>query len=174
MSSESIMKILRRPGRPSMADVWRSPFSQAVPLVPGGADHLCATARSGWARRRAPRNHRRGDQLAGSQPTSTLNFSKGVTSCFLLNFCLQGLNLKWEASISGFFQFLANLYSGLNSFQPMNNRVRWCVSLTFAWVNSTQPATAYLKTLNVNASSRSSTWSSPKICITSLIKHVAF
>lgn len=156
MSSESIMKILRPPGRPSTVHVWRSPFSQAVPLVAGSTDHLCPTARSGWARRRAPRNHRRGDQLAGSQPTSTLNFSKGVTSYFLLNFCLQVLNLKWEASISGFFQFLANLYSGLNSFQAMNKRVRWCVLLTFAWVNSTQPETEYLKTLNVNASSRSS------------------
>ena len=133
MCRGSIMKILHRPGRPSMVHVWQQPIaprlsvSAPAALVASaprpGACRICCSPR-GWAGMRAPHNHWQGDQLAGSQATSTLNFSKRFTSCFILKICLQGLNLKWEAVISGFFQLLASLYSGLNSYQAMNNRVR--------------------------------------------------
>lgn len=132
------MNILHPPGRLSMVHVWQQPIALRVSLLAPaapvasapqpGACGLCCSPR-GWAGSRALRNHWQ-DQQAGSQAPSTLNFSKDFTSCYVLKICLQGLNLKWEGLISGFFQFPASLYSGLNSYQAMNNRVRRRVLLT--------------------------------------------
>lgn len=117
MSRGSITSILHPPGRPSGSMSGSSPLLSGCPSRPQQRWSPLPHGQEP-AGPAAPRHH----QQAGSQASSTLNFSKGFTYCFLLKVCLQGLNVKWEGLISCFFQFLASLYSGLNSCQAMNNK----------------------------------------------------